>query len=337
MKKNTKILFSFLRGLQVIIIIFTLVGLLPAQVIADELLESEITVDELDSETATSQDNNLISEEIPISETEDDLETTDSEIPGDENASATPQETSSDQETIQSEILEDTVNPNEIAPETDLLSSATSTIPSDNADLPDDQVSDLEEDNNDSDSLEIEITPLPDEVVEEEVIIEAEEEVIENIMPTVVSVAQFKTDEFEPNKEFTFELAGKKIPTKEDPDWTKVQGEGVDEISKQVGKSPAISLDDTIGALEVSGACSDPYFVVLIYRNPEDYDKSPSSYIFNKAESCVNGSYFYSISSLPKSLESGKFYLLIAGQGESGPWKPISALVPITINKENNE
>lgn len=159
-----------------------------------------------------------------------------------------------------------------------------------------------------------------------------EENVISNnlILPNrantiVESVAKV---DFKPRGEYTFVIAGEKILTKKEPKWQKPNN---DKDEDHVSTQPNIVIDNQSGMLTVSGECSEAYFVVLLYRNKDDYDNNPPSYILNRAHPCENNIYKYSISDLPMNLVGGAYYLLIAEQGERGPWKPISALTPLFI------
>ncbi len=217
---------------------------------------------------------------------------------------ASPQESESGQETVPSEVLEEVINPQEPV---------------------------MEEENT-------------EEVLEEEIQEELidEENVVEEIQEEVEEVAEISEEELQPKKEYTFELEGNSIASKENTEWSVEAGEVQEESSANITETPDIDVSD-VGALKVSGPCTDPYFVVLIYRNEGDYDQNPSSYIYNKAFPCFNGEYSYSISELPFNLQSGRFYLLVAGQGATGSWKPITALIPVGITvktvfpEDNNE
>lgn len=138
--------------------------------------------------------------------------------------------------------------------------------------------------------------------------------------------------QLEPESKFTFDVVSGAIATKKNPDWDRSKQNNKKKVA-YVTNVPTLSADNTEGVLDVSGSCADKYFVVLIYANKEDYDKNPSSYIFNKAFDCKGGSYDYSLKDLPESLPDGTYYLLIGGQGDSGSWSPITALITIIINK----
>jgi hypothetical protein len=81
----------------------------------------------------------------------------------------------------------------------------------------------------------------------------------------------------------------------------------------------------------VAGSCDTKYFVVLLYKNADDYNVNPSSYVFNRAYLCENGSYKYSVNEIPGSFSGGTYYILIAGQGDTGSWRPITSITPITV------
>ena len=129
--------------------------------------------------------------------------------------------------------------------------------------------------------------------------------------------------------EFTFALTGTKIPSVRkvtDKDGTVVGEESV-------GAPLTSSVDNTTGAVTVSGQCSDAYYVVLLFKNANDYKDDPRSYIVNRAYPCENGAFSYSISELPSTLPGGNYYLLVGQEGKTGTWKPVTELTEITITK----
>lgn len=179
--------------------------------------------------------------------------------------------------------------------------------------------------------IEPEITPIENTVTITEVMPELPGEVVKAIeAPTILTA--------EPDPEFTFKVANNSIPTNTKPEWQKTDKEKkAKTVGRQITATPNLLADNNEGRLDISGNCVDPYFVILIYTKPEEYDKNPGSYIFNKAFDCVNGKYFYELSQLPETLDDGTHYLLVAGQGNVGSWKPITALIPITIQNEHDE
>jgi flagellar motor protein MotB len=79
------------------------------------------------------------------------------------------------------------------------------------------------------------------------------------------------------------------------------------------------------------GACQKEYFVILMFPGPDDYIKDPGKFIYNKAFPCQNGAYAYTLDDLPEGLAEGTYYFLVAEQGLTGPWQPITAIQPIEI------
>lgn len=217
------------------------------------------------------------------------------EVPASTEPAAEIQESDSSQETIDSEVLEATENP-QAQEGGDALEEAIEVI--------------------DAATLEREAASSTEEVIE----------AIETA--TTTPVAELPLEVLEPEKEYTFEINGVAIAAEENPEWSlplgAPEGEG-----EQVTEVPDVAIAPH--TLTVSGECADPYYVVLIYKEEKDYDSNPSSYIFNRAFPCENGRYSYDVKELPFSLESGTFFLLVAGQGDKGPWKPITALIPIGI------
>lgn len=156
----------------------------------------------------------------------------------------------------------------------------------------------------------------------------ADTEVVETLAPETEKVAELDMETLVPTKEFTFEIAGTQIATKETPEWSDDDAGSIGS-AENVTTAPDLSIDTH--TLNISGSCTDPYYVILIYRNAGDYNRDPASYIFNRAFFCEGGRYSYALADLPFNLESGTFYLLVGGQGPKGSWKPISALTPIGI------
>ena len=142
--------------------------------------------------------------------------------------------------------------------------------------------------------------------------------------PTPVSV-----EDLTPQAEYQFALSGKSIPTKKKI--KREDGNVVREETVTTSSSPVI--DNAQGVVNVSGSCSNVYYVVLLYKKVADYDTDPGSYIVNRAYPCENGSYSYAIDELPPSLSNGTYYLLVGEQGERGTWSPITGLTEISINK----
>ncbi|MBX4206359.1 hypothetical protein KW784_01045 [Candidatus Parcubacteria bacterium] len=217
------------------------------------------------------------------------------EAPAPLETSAPVQESTSTQQTIPSDALEATENPQE----QDTLEEAIEVIDDSTAEM------------------EAETASTTEEVIE----------VIEEA--TTTPVAELPAEILEPEKEYSFEISGAAIAADASPEWSEPLLEAAPE-GEEITEVPALDTD-TPHILTVAGECDTPYYVILIYQNQEDYNANPSSYIFNRAFPCENGRYSYDVKELPFSLESGIFYLMVAGQGDKGPWKPITALTPIGV------
>lgn len=149
--------------------------------------------------------------------------------------------------------------------------------------------------------------------------------------PAVVqkALAVVPIEDVTPKPEYTFALTGKHIPSKrhmKSPD-------GISDTQQTVTAPLVPKLDNTTGTVQISGQCSDAYFVVLLFKNQDDYANDPRSYIVNRAYPCSGGSFSYSISDLPGTLPDGAYYLLVGQEGERGTWTPITSLTEITINR----
>lgn len=238
-----------------------------------------------------------------------DSSTTDITLVGDTSADVTvsttsPQQTTTSQSTIDSSSLENAANPQTGSSTGDTISTA------------------------DASSTDIILVPAAPTSSPATPIPTTADNVVSDVIPQADSVATLPAEVLTPTKEYTFALSGESVATQQTPDWN--QDDSSAAPSATVSATP--SLDATAAnILSVSGACSDPYFVILLYKNQEDYNNNPASYIFNKAYPCENGHYSYAISQLPFNLQSGTFYLLVAGQGIKGSWKPITALMPVGI------
>ncbi len=153
------------------------------------------------------------------------------------------------------------------------------------------------------------------------------------VQPTVpVTPAPPAPPEMKWIKKMSFDFGANQIATRKDLPWYP------SDISKARIKHPfdaRLSLKKNIDAssLVVSGTCDAPNFVVLIYRNVDDYINRPASFLYNAANPCdANGAFSFDISKLTTSIPDGSYYLLVGSEGSAGTWIPISPVVPITIN-----
>ena len=238
------------------------------------------------------------------------------------------QDATTTQPAVTSQVLESTTNP-ELASSTDttsmrLVDSSTSTPATLSTTLLDAASSAIPFPVDESASLvdvvaqNIVATPLPALPI----VSEPQREVKK---PTVAAVIDAT-----PEPEFTFALTGKQIPT-----IRKVESKDGNSVAEQEVAAPVMSTVDNVkGEISVSGECSDAYFVVLLFKNANDYADDPRSYIVNRAYPCVGGAFSYSIADLPSSLPNGNYYLLVGEEGSRGAWKPITSQTEITINKK---
>lgn len=138
-----------------------------------------------------------------------------------------------------------------------------------------------------------------------------------------IPLVQSKEDE----PEFSFSLTGKKISTVRQ---VKMPDGKTKEETVSTDLTP--SVDNTTGTLSFSGTCSAEYYVVLLFKNQDDYKNDPRSYVVNRAYPCTNNSFTYALSDLPEGLPNGIYYLLIGEQSKKTPWKPITEMTEVTIN-----
>lgn len=89
-------------------------------------------------------------------------------------------------------------------------------------------------------------------------------------------------------------------------------------------------------SLVFEGACQKEYFVILAYVRAEDYQVDPSRFIYNKAFPCQNGSYYFELKDLPDRLKDNTYYFLVAEQGQTGSWQPITAIQPVRVSVETH-
>lgn len=261
------------------------------------------------------------------------------EAPGTEQQTVSAsivQDTFNAQEAVSGSMLEDTSNPEDAAesesprdvvplvdetillPETTPLETSLTASPDEPAVIPGPA------------SLEVVSESIEETVLEEAEII-AEEVATEELVTIELTQLSERLDVVTmteppppPEPDFEFELTGKQIATKKA------------NLPRAFGtESDALVVDNENGVMNISGACSDVYYVILLFKNATDYEKDPGSYIINKAYLCIGGEYSYSLDKLPTSLKDGTYYLLVGQQGESGLWKPITDLTEVVINNNH--
>ena len=245
-----------------------------------------------------------------------------------QGSAVTMQDATTTQLAVMSQILESTTNP-ELATSTDVTSTplvtvSTSTPVTQSIDLLQAKGSVIPFPISNSDTSadivgeSIDTAPAPSEPIVQASIPEATQ--VLTRLPIANATVQ---------PEFTFALTGKQIPTVR----TTESKDGTAQKHETIAAPLTSTVDNTSGEVTVSGQCSNAYYVVLLFKNAEDYTNDPRSYIVNRAYPCLGGAFSYSISDLPNSLQNGNYYLLVGEQGSRGSWKPITSQTEITINK----
>lgn len=95
-----------------------------------------------------------------------------------------------------------------------------------------------------------------------------------------------------------------------------------------------VELKENFKKLLVTGSCNDDYFVILMYRNRDDYLNNPSAAVYNQAFPC-NGKIRYEVNM--ENISSGDYYLLAGEQGKTGTWVPVSDLRKINLDITEKE
>jgi excisionase family DNA binding protein len=91
-----------------------------------------------------------------------------------------------------------------------------------------------------------------------------------------------------------------------------------------------ISLNNQ--SLEIRGSCDSRYFVILLFRNPQDYKEHPNLAVYNSAYPCEGGKIYFNLNQISADIvPEGDYYLLVAQQNENTPWIPVSDIIPIHI------
>ena len=247
-----------------------------------------------------------------------------------QGSGASVQDATNTQEALGSDIVESTTNP-ENASSTDTVAiplvgdTGTTTPATQSVDIVEATTTSseapvIEESTSTLDVVaqNIDTTPVPDITTADT-----------PIPATQARHAALRVADLAPQPEFTFALTGKHISSKR-----KVQAQDGAATGEEVVTAPLTpQVDNATGEITVAGQCSAPEFVVLLFKNPNDYVDDPRSYIVNRAYPCVNGAFSYSIDNLPPTLPNGNYYLLVGQQGSNGAWEPITSITEVTINK----
>lgn len=138
-------------------------------------------------------------------------------------------------------------------------------------------------------------------------------------------------------KKLVFEIVGEVLSANTSLPWYS------DSFRKQVkdkgfvSKSPNIKVADSGKSLEISGSCHEEYFVVLLWKNTEDYINHPGAFASNFADLCRDQKFSYDLGSISKETLDGDYFILIAEEDENNPWVPASGLIPIKISSVMEE
>ncbi|MFA6365163.1 MAG: hypothetical protein WCW78_02055 [Candidatus Paceibacterota bacterium] len=116
--------------------------------------------------------------------------------------------------------------------------------------------------------------------------------------------------------------------------WVR-SNEQKEDKGNNVQRIPTLTSDPIHNAFTISGSCSKPYFVILVFANQSDYLNDPSRAVINRAGLCVNSSFSYQLRSedFPQNLPDGIYYAVAGEEGVSESWQPHSAIYPITISR----
>lgn len=223
-----------------------------------------------------------------------------------------------------------------LAPPTDASTTISTSTPSDTqadaTDTPpvaDATSSDMQQPQDQTPPTELpqEQNPSPQETQEQPVVQQ------DNPPPVVVAPADLA-----PDPEYVFSVhTGKRIDTKRVVKKGVMVGKNIitTDVVETVSALPTISADNTNGVLNVSGSCTDKYYAILVFKNPEDYERDRNAYIVNRSYPCTTGSFSVTLSDLPPTLPDGTYYVMVGSQGDWGPWTPITGLSEVQIN--NNQ
>jgi len=240
------------------------------------------------------------------------------------------------QDTIDAMTLEATLNP-EVTSNADVIPIATST----NSDSSASTTLEMTTPQSDASSTPFEVsasaddggTPLdttqPLNVVDTSIAVSDTPQSlpVQKTEGTKIAIVSAKND---PGPTYTFSL-GKKIATQR----IEKDQSGREHIVQNAASIDPV-IDNASGTMHLSGSCNNIYFVILLFRDPEDYARDPQSFILNKAFPCIGGSFTYDIADLPDSLPNGTYYLLVGAEGDRGPWTPITSLTEITLSRNHH-
>jgi hypothetical protein len=277
------------------------------------------------STEASSNDSPVASGSVPTSEREsvvtEDVTPTDPST-SDTNQVTLVQDTFNTQDSVTADVLESTTNPDVVPTENSSVVSVETASTTDVIVEPGEPADTSSGESDVTTVAEGALDVIPSDVLEQDPTVQAPVGDPAELSPVL------DERELQPKPEYVFALSGNIIPTKRvvNEDGTKREEETVSDVVVP-------TVDNVTGVVRIEGACTDVYYVVLLFKNQDDYANDPRSFIVNRAYPCIDGHYSYEINRLPVNLENGKYYLLVGSQGERGMWKPITGLTEITINR----
>lgn len=136
-------------------------------------------------------------------------------------------------------------------------------------------------------------------------------------------------------KEYNFDIGGSEKVDDELEWYTREDIKKLDKLlNNKQDRNIDVSTKDSSRNLVISGSCKDKFYVVLLYRNRDDYTKNPSSAVYNSAFEC-DGTINYRLET--ENITGGDYWLLIGEQGNTGTWIPISDLRKISLEVKEVE
>ncbi len=102
---------------------------------------------------------------------------------------------------------------------------------------------------------------------------------------------------------------------------------------KELSGSASVTYDAEREDIVLDGTCNEEYYVVLIFRKADDYQKNPNTAVYNSASQC-SGSFSVALGPIIESignLKAGTYHILVASQSEGGGWIPISPIAPFQV------
>lgn len=136
-------------------------------------------------------------------------------------------------------------------------------------------------------------------------------------------------------KEYDFKIGGTE---KADDELEWYSREDIEKFEKvlagRLDRNINVVTENGSKALVIFGSCRDKFYVVLLYRNREDYAKNPSLAVYNSAFECT-GTINHRLET--ENLTGGDYWLLIGEQGDTGTWIPISDLRKIKVGITEKE